>query len=224
MFLAHDPSWNHISLGQNITNVTDFALPYTDATTAVISDFPALPCDNPDPVTGCVGQPIPPGTYGCFETYVGGPVLCIDPMRHPYDPLPPHGIPSCVCCDENYSELTFDTLGDKRCSRPIDPDYPYPYDPYATPYPIYQYTEPAPESKAPVAVFSLVSLLMQFGGMGVYFGLIHDKDFGASVRGMLLANQLTWGLTSILGLYALFSDSSQALDMFSFAVLLGMFG
>ena len=65
---------------------------------------------------------------------------------------------------------------------------------------------------------------MQFGGMGVYFGLIHDKDWGASVRGMLLANQLTWGLTSILGLNALFSDSFQALDIFSFAVSLGMFG
>lgn len=106
----------------------------------------------------------------------------------------------------------------------MDPDYPSTYDPYATPDPIYEYPEPAPESKAPVAVFSLVSLLIQISGMGVYFGLIHDKDFGASVRGMLLANQLTWGLTSILGLYALFSDSSQALDMFSFAVFFGMFG
>jgi hypothetical protein len=65
---------------------------------------------------------------------------------------------------------------------------------------------------------------MQIGGMGVYFGLFHEKDFGASVRGMLLANQLTWGLTSILGLNYLFIGSSQALDMFSFVVLLGMFG
>jgi hypothetical protein len=122
MLLEHDPSWNHISLGQNITIVPDFAPPYSNST-AIISNFPALPCDTPDPVTGCLGQPIPPGTYGCFETYLGGPVLCIDPIPQPYTPLP------CVCCDENYSELTFDTFGEKRCGRPRDPDYPY-TDPY----------------------------------------------------------------------------------------------
>ena len=55
------------------------------------------------------------------------------------------------------------------------------------------------------------------GGLGIYFGVIHKTSDGANYRWMLGANQLTWGLTSFLGLYALFSDTTTALDMLTVA-------
>lgn len=59
--------------------------------------------------------------------------------------------------------------------------------------------------------------------MATYFGAIADRTDGKNYRGMLLANQLTWGLTSFVGLYALFGGDAQ-LYLFWKAAEAGIFG
>ena len=42
--------------------------------------------------------------------------------------------------------------------------------------------------------------------MFTYIKTVVDRVDGTNYKGMLVANQLTWGLTSFVGLYALFGD------------------
>ena len=93
--------------------------------------------------------------------------------------------------------------------------YPYPYNYYGYSWgnyygPYYEYEEP---SYTPLALFGIVSFIMQIASVAVYTMNIHDRVDGTNYKGMLIATQLTWGMTSFSGMWAYFGGANS-LDLF----------
>ena len=86
--------------------------------------------------------------------------------------------------------------------------YQYRVDTFTYPYyycgPGDYYMEADKGSYTSIALFSLVSILMQIAGLTVYLKSIKDKTDGTNYKGMLYATELTWGMTSMSGLFAYF--------------------
>ena len=96
----------------------------------------------------------------------------------------------------------------------LDYGHYYPYPDY------YRYED---SSMIPIALFSMVSFLMQIMGLAAYTESIMAKTGGTNYKGMLIALQLTWGMTSFSGVWATFGGES-ALNYFWGLSQLGFLG
>ena len=112
--------------------------------------------------------------YGCFET-ADGSFLCIDPV--PYGPYYP---------DNEYGDVYLPYF---ECYYYYPYGYVCPYTlPYPYPYPPYYYYYQNEEPMAAIVIFSVMSFMMQIGGMATYLTGIMDRKDGTNYKGMLLAN------------------------------------
>ena len=121
-------------------------------------------------------------------------------------------------------------------------DYPTPEHPQLTyhedPYGYYYYYPPRPyyyyypnekydrnQAALPIMLFSLMSFIMQGGGLYAYIWATNEgKDNTSDFKGMLFANQWTWAMTGFSGIWAANSKSSFAYDWFWRLMEMGFLG